>query len=252
MEKLISDFVREYEKREDVATAFGEPVVAYADAAHPYILALKKLVSGEHHMPRDVMPEAKSVICYYIPFTKELARTNAGGETASPQWARAYEELNALIAELNVRICEALEAEGYKGTTSSGASAFDREKLISDWSQRHIAYAAGLGTFGMNNMLITEKGCCGRYSSVITDRQFRYGKPRTEELCIFKRTGGCGICMDNCPVGAITPSGYDRKKCYGLCTKNAERFRDFGSSYGAAGSEVCGKCITGSPCAFIR
>ncbi|MDD6190525.1 MAG: epoxyqueuosine reductase [Firmicutes bacterium] len=250
MEKFIRAFVREFESREETATTFGEPIVAFADAEHPYIRGLKELVSGEHLMPSDVMSEAKSVICYYVPFTPDLAKSNVEGTMASPRWARAYEELNALFSELNERICLKLAEEGYKGATSARATSFDREKLISDWSQRHIAYAAGLGTFGMNNMLITEKGCCGRYSSVVTDKPYEYGRPRTEEFCLYKKSGGCGICMKNCPAGAILPSGYDRKKCFALCTENAAIHKSFGNSYGAEGSQVCGKCITGSPCAF--
>ncbi|WP_338094171.1 hypothetical protein [Methanorbis furvi] len=33
------------------------------------------------------------------------------------------------------------------------------------WSHRHFAVLAGLGTFGVNNMLITRMGCYGRVSS---------------------------------------------------------------------------------------
>lgn len=250
IKKLINDFVREYESRDNVATKFGNPIVAYANASHPYILGLKELVGSRHLIPTEVMPDAASVICYYIPFTKELAASNKEGAMASPEWARAYEELNALIAELNERICEYLRDGGYNGATSAKATEFDEEKLISDWSQRHMAYAAGLGTFGINNMLITENGCCGRYSSVVTDMPMAWGEPRMEEHCLYKKNGGCGVCMKNCPVSALTPTGYDRQKCYDKCKENAAVYKDYGTSYGAEGSEVCGKCVTGSPCAF--
>ena len=129
---------------------------------------------------------------------------------------------------------------------------------MSDWSQRHIAYAAGLGTFGLNNMLITKKGCCGRYSTLITNLDIKPDRPLEQELCLYKRKLKCQICVNNCPIGALTAEGYDRQKCYYLCKKNAEVYTDFGSSYltedgdkaNSDGSEVCGKCVTGSPCAF--
>lgn len=40
---------------------------------------------------------------------------------------------------------------------------------MSEWSHRHAAYIAGLGIFGINNMLITNKGCVGRIPSFYED-----------------------------------------------------------------------------------
>ena len=76
--------------------------------------------------------------------------------------------------------------------------------------------------------------------------------------------------MVKCPAGAISPDGFDRHKCYAQCLKNAAIYTEFGSSYtgageqkadaercegstddrGVYGSEVCGKCIAGMPCAY--
>ena len=38
----------------------------------------------------------------------------------------------------------------------------------SNWSERHVAYVCGLGTFGCQG-LITSKGLAGRFGSIITD-----------------------------------------------------------------------------------
>ena len=60
--------------------------------------------------------------------------------------------------------------------------------------------------------------------------------------------------MKKCPSGALTPEGFDRHKCYEICMKNAAVYTEFGNSYALdekVGSEVCGKCIAGMPCAFL-
>ncbi|MDD3362942.1 MAG: hypothetical protein PHW34_14845 [Hespellia sp.] len=83
-------------------------------------------------------------------------------------------------------------------------------------------------------------------------------QPVSEEYCLYKKNGFCGICMKNCLVQALTSEGYDRHKCYTILQKNAEVYTNFGSSYvdatgeeaNSVGSEVCGKCVTQSPCAF--
>ena len=258
--EFIENYVAEYERRDEIATKYGEPLVGFADAYHPYIQGLPEFISPSHDLPQNVVPDAKTIIAYYIPFTRELAKTNrTEGILASPEWARAYEETNALFGELNAALIEFIHAKAGHAGISPKAATWNPELKISDWSQRHIAYAAGLGTFGLNNMLITKRGCCGRYSTVITNLDIEPDEPIETEYCLFKKNGSCGVCAKNCPAGALTTEGYDRSRCYELCLKNAAIYQDFGSSYltedgtepNSEGSDVCGKCITSSPCAFI-
>jgi epoxyqueuosine reductase QueG len=254
----IASYVKKYQEREDVHTEWGEPLVGFADACSPYIQKLPEIVSKTHALPQDVMEDASIVLVYYVPFTRELARTNrTGTHLSSPEWARAYEETNAMFGQMNSHLIEIIEDGGYKAAIAPQSAVFDREKLISDWSFRHFARAAGLGTFGINNMLITKKGCCGRYNTIVTNLDVEPDSPVEEEYCLYKKNGSCGICMKNCPAGALKPDSFDRNLCYSVLKENAEVYTDFGSSYTGSsegdeeeGSEVCGKCVTQSPCAF--
>jgi len=256
MKDRIIKFITEYVDGYKAETEWGRPLIGFADAAHPIIMELHQSVGPEHVMPEDVVTGAKTVIAYFLPFTKDLAKSNRGGTTASRQWALAYEETNVLFTELNDGIIKLLEDAGGRAAVTPEAVKFDREMLISNWSQRHFARAAGLGTFGLNNMLITKQGCCGRCSTVVTDVTIEPDEPLKEELCLYKKDGSCGVCVKACPAGALMPDGYDRKKCYAVCRKNAHIYRGLGSSYaddeenGTVGSEVCGKCVVGGPCAF--
>ena len=258
---FIQSYISAYQEREEIATSYGEPLIGFADAWHPYIQNLPQTISPTHELPQNILPDARTIIAYYVPFTKELAKTNrADGTTASPEWARAYEETNALFAELNEAIIDFIQSSAGSAGITPKAVTFYQDRLISDWSHRHIAYAAGLGTFGLNNMLLTRHGCCGRFSTVITNLDLETGQPLAEEYCLYKKNGTCGACVKHCPTGALTSHGYDRFKCYALCQENAKLYTQFGSSYtnedgtgaNSVGSEVCGKCITGSPCAFWK
>ena len=193
IEELIKTYLSDYQNREEIATSYGEPLVGFADAWHPYIQNLPRLISASHELPQNVLPDAKTIIAYYIPFTKDLAKTNrTDGITASPEWARAYEETNALFVELNEEIIRFIqEKAGHAGITPK-ATTFYQSSLVSDWSHRHIAYAAGLGTFGLNNMLLTRHGCCGRFSTVITNLDLKTGQPLEEDYCLYKKNGTCG------------------------------------------------------------
>ena len=256
---LICDFVQEYEKREEFSTKWGTPLVGFADANHPIISQFKTLIGPNHGTPNEVMENASIVIAYYVPFTEELAKTNATGtHLASREWAVAYEETNAMFKELNAYVIEKLTDWGYHAGISPKTNTFSTTELKSDWSYRHFAYLAGLGTFGINNMLITKHGCCGRYNNIVTDLDVVPDEPLKEEYCLYKKNKTCGVCMKNCPVNALTPESYDRHLCYRNLLKNAEVHTGLGDSYmsedgcsaNSVGSDVCGKCVTQSPCAF--
>lgn len=258
--RWFCDYIQEYEKRGTIETKWGKPLIGYADANSAYIQNLPALISPGHGLPQDVIPDASIVIAYYVPFTRELAGINrTGTEFAAPEWARAYEETNAMFLELNQHLIKELEVLGYRAGTSPLTAGFDQEKLISNWSYRHFAYAAGLGSFGVNHMLITKRGCCGRYNTVVTNLDVTPDQPVKEEYCLYKKNGTCGICIRNCPSGALGTEGFARQTCYALLRKNAAIYTEFGNSYSHCsdsgseenfGSEVCGKCITQSPCAF--
>jgi epoxyqueuosine reductase QueG len=109
-----------------------------------------------------------------------------------------------------------------------------------------VAHIAGLGTVGINNMLITDSGCCGRLGSIVTSCELEY--PSTEQLeekCLFKMDGSCGICRERCIVGAYGDGDFNRALCYETCLENAGYHEDIGLA------DVCGKCCVGLPCSIV-
>ncbi|MFH1501621.1 MAG: hypothetical protein ABIG03_01110 [Candidatus Eisenbacteria bacterium] len=104
---------------------------------------------------------------------------------------------------------------------------------------------AGLGSLGVHSMLITERGCAGRLSTLVLDAEVPAtagrGDARLEvEHCAHLRHGSCRECVDLCPVGAVRVDGTLAKhRCWERCRAVAERFRDVGTA------EVCGKCAVG-------
>lgn len=261
IKSMIKNYISNYQDSTKISTIWGNPLVGFADANSTYILQLKNIISSNHKLPTDVIKDASIVIAYFVPFTKELAKTNkTKGYISSPQWALAYEETNAMFNSLNQCMMEELNKMGYKAAVSPEASTFDQNKLISNWSHRHFAKAAGLGTFGINNMLITKVGCCGRYSTIVTNLDVTSDNPVSEEYCLYKKNGSCGVCVKHCPSNALTLNSYDRNKCYDILKQNAKIYTQFGSSYtdesgkqaNSSGSEVCGKCVANAPCSFWK
>ncbi|OHE71001.1 MAG: hypothetical protein A2Z99_15890 [Treponema sp. GWB1_62_6] len=215
----------------------------------------RALGDSDHLLPRDLLPLARSVVAFFVPFVRETGEGNAGSRFASETWARAYIETNLLIGKISAAIAAVLRHAGYRAEAVRATHNFDPVLLVSRWSHRHAARIAGLGEFGLNNMLITAAGAAGRFGSLATDAVLpptptsvaeRPDAPRDDHPCLFRRNGSCGLCVGRCPTGALKADGFDRKSCYGLCLENAELHRALGLA------DVCGKCVSRLPCSFLE
>ena len=239
--KTISDFTSTYRHRDHLG--WKSPRVAYAWADDPLFATLKQVASPTHALPQDFLAEARTVITYFLPFHDEVVESNRSGRFSSKAWAEAYIETNKSIGALNQHLQGVLIENGCKAAFVPATHNFDKNTLQSDWSHRSAAYIAGLGTFGLNHMLITESGCCGRIGSLITDLELPPTPRYKQELCLNKADGSCGRCAKKCVNGALKEEGLDKQKCYEMCLNNADLLGDLESI-----ADVCGKCLVGVPC----
>jgi epoxyqueuosine reductase QueG len=119
----------------------------------------------------------------------------------------------------------------------------------SNWSERHIAYAAGLGTFSLSDGFITERGIAHRCGSVVTDLVLPVSS-RTAKThlsnCLFYVNSKCRACIPRCPAGAITEEGHDKIKCRQYMKTDIGYLME---EYGV-GVQGCGLCQTKVPCEF--
>ncbi|MDR0624280.1 MAG: hypothetical protein LBG10_07595 [Treponema sp.] len=248
----IENTVREQKGRHS-RPFWREPLSARFAVPDPRLRWLKRAVSPDHLMPEELLRGTKTVIAFFIPFDEGIIAGNIPGPDASRGWAEAYIHTNELIQTISGELAALLRQEGSHAGLIPATHNFDEKKLISRWSHRHIAFLAGLGSFGLNNMLITSRGCCGRFGSLVTDWgeagpvtavEAAAGEPvpRVRERCLHKSRGTCGLCQMKCPAGAYSGGVFNRKVCYDRCLKNAELHREIGYA------DVCGKCLAGLPC----
>ncbi len=222
-----------------------KPLVRFMPADDPSLESLRESVCADHLMPEEVLPGARTVVSFFIPFDEKIPKSNSTGEFASAEWAECYILTNALIARISDEVASLMNAHGYRTGKIPATHNFDKVRIISRWSHRHIARLAGLGTFGLNNMLITDSGCCGRFGTIITDCPIEIGeKQPVTEKCLYKAAGKCGACVRKCHTGALRVDGFDRHRCYAECNRNAAIHEALGKA------DVCGKCLTGLPCSM--
>jgi epoxyqueuosine reductase len=243
--------------------AWDEPLVGFSRGGDPIYEQYKENIGPFHWTPLEafqlafpqlsVKSDELTVISWILPAT-EAVKADLRKQTTDPaeKWIRARiygEEFNE---DLRKFVAATLTKSGHPADPPVFQSKFKTENsqrygMASSWSERHAAYAAGLGTFGLCDGLITPKGKAMRCGSVIARIQIpATPRPYTDHhaYCLFYAKGICGMCTKRCPAGAVTKSGHDKTACMKQCAATAQYAdKQFGlKGYG------CGFCQTGVPC----
>ena len=261
LEKLAADFTLEsplnrvvMEQSGESLTLFDPPLLGYASAVDPLFEAfLAPGVIGPHYRPpRQWLADARTVISFFLPFSQAVrSRNRAARSLPSQAWLYGRVEGQRFVEALTLHLQKALRDAGFETVAPSLSPEFwtvsepeteDGPAFTSNWSERHAAYACGLGTFGLSRGLITRRGMAGRFGSLVaawetppTPREYR----SHYEWCIR-----CGACIRRCPGKAISlERGKDHHLCLAYQTVILPQCRPrFG----------CGLCQTGVPCEAAR
>jgi epoxyqueuosine reductase QueG len=240
---------------------FESPLVGYAAADDEIFTRYKDIIAPFHLTPQELMTETfgsltqpGTVICWVLPVSRATRESNRKQNTwPSREWAETRYYGEACNVALRRHLVNWLTAKGHNALAPQLSPLWQEKAdspvgIASSWSERHAAYAAGLGTFSLNDGLITAKGIAHRLGSVITDLAVP-PSPRTSanfrSNCLYYQDGSCAICIERCPVGAISRHGHDKSAC---------RSYVYGTVPQAVGNlyEVkatgCGLCQTKVPC----
>ncbi|MCX5811938.1 MAG: epoxyqueuosine reductase [Proteobacteria bacterium] len=265
--RIIEDFIQSPENTLGNSSndrAFDKPIVGYASGDDPIFEELKADIGPFYLTPKEVFekvypdagaqPEELTVISWILPHIKQTKMDNRREKTyPSERWARGKKFGVPVNMKLQNHLIKILGEVGCKAMAPCVPSHWSEQLsekygYASTWSERHAAYAAGLGTFGLCDGLITPVGKamrCGSIVAQITIPPTKIPYKKHTEYCLFLTGGACGLCMTRCPVGAITEKGHDKKKCRtycdGICTEYAKTHFDLEIN-------VCGLCQTKVPC----
>lgn len=186
--------------------------------------------------PQSIYPEAKTVIVIGLPVQLPIVET-----APSIYYHELYRTVNAALDAKAYDISNFITRKGYPSIYLPRDGYGDIEVLIKKplafFSHRHAAYLAGLGSFGLNNVLLTpEYGPRVRFTSIFTTAEIEGDPLQVEDLCTR-----CMACYKECPVGAVKMEGefpppVDKVSC-------ALRSKDLRKKY----LSPCGICIKVCP-----
>jgi epoxyqueuosine reductase len=243
--------------------AWEDALIGFASGADQIWQQYKEYVGPFHWTPWEVFNqhcraekadiEELTVISWVLPQREAVRKANRRTKKyPSEAWARVRiygEEFNVALRR---HVADSLSQLGYAAIAPMLVSNWTivksaRFSYASSWSERHAAHAAGLGTFGLCDGLITARGKAVRLGSVVAKIGIEpTPRPYSDHhaYCLFFAEGTCGKCIDRCPARAITRTGHDKEKC----RKHLVRSREYVKKAYVFEGYGCGLCQVGVPC----
>ncbi len=244
--------------------AWDEPLVGFAKGGDPLFKRMKEDIGPFYWTPEEAFlrafPDAEitseelSVISYVLPQTEATLKDQRIEDVyPAERWARSRWLGEQFNCSMRQHLAGFLTDAGYPAVAPErlpdfGMHRSERFGIASNWSERHTAFIAGLGTFGLSDGLITPAGKAMRVGSVVAKIKLA-PTPRPysdhQAYCLWYARGTCGACITRCPAGAITQSGHDKNKC-------RDYIRDvvvpFTRENYRTGATPCGLCQVKIPC----
>lgn len=172
----------------------------------------------------------KYAISYGIKLSSSILDTIDGKPNLL--YAFHYRRVNETLDLIGIKMSNLIERKGYNAMPFPASQVLDFNKQKAHISHRHVAYYAGLGWFGRNNLLVNKKyGSQIRYATILTNMHLPADKKSTDNC------GMCKICMNACPAKAINDSSKDfnSEACY-------NKLKEFSKMPGIY-HLICGICI---------
>lgn len=147
------------------------------------------------------LPDAKSII---VLAYKVLSSCESPSLSAA---LNGYLDLGTFARTSSYRVARFLEGRlGAKVATiplSSPTEIHQDRKAIADFSHRHAAVAAGLGSFGRHNLVIHPQfGTRVNFVSIVTTLAIEPSPKNNKDFCVH-----CNLCVKNCPGNALEEAG---------------------------------------------
>ena len=183
------------------------------------------------HHPSDLLHKARSVVTFGVALLHNALHWEGlldNSELVQPKHRKdllqnyfykqtGYNMVNDLLNRMAIGISNFLESREFFSLFFPASYGLEFEGIIkrtipSMWgllSQRHAAVRAGLGEFGLNNVVVTPQyGPRIRFNSVITEAELTPSPLLKEKVCLGD---GCSICIEQCPGAISLRSEFDPK-----------------------------------------
>jgi epoxyqueuosine reductase QueG len=237
---------------------FAPPLFGYADLLDPLFDRFKEIIGPQHMTPREVLScryaapaDQGTVVVWILPIVKETIVANRKQQSYP---ARPWAHTRHFGEQLNLEIRRRAQAFFLQRGVQAVAPLLleqwqaDYTTCTSNWSERHAAFVAGMGSFGLSDAFISDVGVAHRIGALVTSAVL----PRSQRLndtpyarCPYYHDGSCGVCIKRCPAQAISSMGHDKLACHNY-TRN--QVNPHCNELFGVDISGCGLCTTAVPC----
>ncbi|MGD9031571.1 MAG: hypothetical protein PVJ69_13405 [Desulfobacteraceae bacterium] len=159
-----------------------------------------------YNRPEEILAECRNIIVVALRWSDPLVD---GLPELRAMYSRMMIMMNNQIDQTLLRISSFLTAKGFLALPVHASDPYDLSALKGILSHKHAAVQAGLGEFGLSNLLLTPRfGPRQRFGQILTDAELIPDKPLESSLC-EKTIQKCGFaCINICPKRVI-PNDYE-------------------------------------------
>jgi epoxyqueuosine reductase len=215
---------------------FATPLIGVSRGDDHIFAKFKEVVANEHLTPFEMwvqsgLPDGMNlaarlrIVSIIFPYVRQIREEGKRNDKDMPPeiYCVARNFANPFMDAVLDETVGFFQKYGFRATSGTRSGAYqilsreDPFRRYSNWSERHIAFAAGLGTFSLHEGLISEAGCNIRIASVLTDAPLEVTPRKSDEPygnCPHYANDTCDECIAKCPTGAITSDGHDKLDCH--------------------------------------
>jgi len=236
-------------------------LVGFVSGNDPIFEEYKKIIGEFHLTPKEVFEwycknnsldldlKKLTVVAFILPINEKTKQENLeySKEMPSERWAHTRlfgEQANVKLQKYLIDELKKLNIHAIAPMSEKELFKINRKVWASNWSYRHMCFASGLGSFGLSDGFINEKGKAMRSGSIIIN--FNLGSDANKRPSNpYEYCNNCGSCIKRCPVGAISFDGRHDKQ---LCSKKVMGTIPFIKENYDINIYSCGLCQVGVPC----
>ena len=268
IKNIIEDYVAQaplndmgFEQRERI---FDAPLVGFSSGADPLYDEYKFHIGSFYFTPLELFAKSfpgmeltaqdLTVISWIIPSSAATRKDQAQQDRyPSERWVRTRDLGEKFNNTIRTHLVEQLQAASIAAVAPLLSPHWARSEEgpyapCSNWSERHAAYTAGLGTFGLCDGLITPVGKAMRAGSVIVAMKIPpSSRPYDDHhaYCLHFTENICRKCIPRCPVNALSEEGHNKKRCMQYTEHVMHKY--IKEKYGFE-TYACGLCQSWVPC----
>lgn len=168
--------------------------------------ALNALTPEGYNRPKEILAECSSSIVVALRWSDPLVD---GLPELRAMYSRMMIMMNNQMDQGLLRISHFLTKRGFLALPVHASDPYDLSALKGVLSHKHAAVQAGLGEFGLSNLLLTPQfGPRQRFGQILTDAELIPDKTLNANLCENTVSECHFACINICPKGVI-PNDYE-------------------------------------------